>query len=251
MLTRDFRRPEERTRHPLKPLFSHFFLPTPATITRLDIRLRRAALYPAELQLRFDPAQPDRASRPKDSSIATQFHTAAANNFTEPPQRQLTTAPSKFFFATPRCNSNRPITSLQNPAALSLFAVAAPKASCPSKRAADQFDVLHTRPLVVGIPGASTARFCRPGPSAERRLSQKEPMMAGERFLTPEEVSDRYRGSISIGTLRNWRAMRVGPTFIKIGKAVLYPVNELDAWDEQNKVPCRSPKKCADLRGEM
>ena len=51
MLTRDFRRPEERTRHPLKPLFSHFFLPTPTTIARLDIRLRRAALYPAELRV--------------------------------------------------------------------------------------------------------------------------------------------------------------------------------------------------------
>ena len=49
MLTRDLYRSKERTRHPLKPLFSHFFLPTPETIARLDIRLRRAALYPAEL----------------------------------------------------------------------------------------------------------------------------------------------------------------------------------------------------------
>ena len=49
MLTRDFRRPKERTRHSLKPLFSHIFLPTPTTTARLDIRLRRAALYPAEL----------------------------------------------------------------------------------------------------------------------------------------------------------------------------------------------------------
>ncbi len=51
MLTRDSHRPEERTRHSLKPLFSHFFLPTPTTIARLDIRLRRAALYPAELRV--------------------------------------------------------------------------------------------------------------------------------------------------------------------------------------------------------
>ena len=51
MLTRDFRRFEERTRYPLKPLFSHLLLPTPSTITRLDIRLRRAALYPAELRV--------------------------------------------------------------------------------------------------------------------------------------------------------------------------------------------------------
>ena len=62
--------------------------------------------------------------------------------------------------------------------------------------------------------------------------------MAENRFLTPEEVSERYRGSVSVGTLRNWRAMRKGPSFVKIGKAVLYPAGELDAWDESNKVRC-------------
>ncbi|WP_082222240.1 helix-turn-helix domain-containing protein [Mesorhizobium loti] len=64
-----------------------------------------------------------------------------------------------------------------------------------------------------------------------------------ESFLTAEEVSDRYRGSISVGTLRNWRAMRVGPAFIKVGKAVLYPTEELDTWDQNNIVPCRASKR--------
>ncbi len=36
------------------------------------------------------------------------------------------------------------------------------------------------------------------------------------------------------GTLRNWRAIRTGPSFIKIGKAVLYPVSELNRWDKSN-----------------
>ncbi|MBX9451515.1 MAG: helix-turn-helix domain-containing protein [Mesorhizobium sp.] len=62
--------------------------------------------------------------------------------------------------------------------------------------------------------------------------------MTDNRFLTPEEVSQRYRGTVSPGTLRNWRSMRIGPSFVKIGKAVLYPVSELDAWDEKNKVSC-------------
>jgi hypothetical protein len=61
---------------------------------------------------------------------------------------------------------------------------------------------------------------------------------SAERFLTPEEVSQRYRGEISVGTLRNWRAMRIGPSFVKIGKAVLYPVEHLDAWDKKNTVAC-------------
>ena len=69
-----------------------------------------------------------------------------------------------------------------------------------------------------------------------------EAEMAESKFLTPEEVAERYRGSISVGTLRNWRAMRLGPSFVKIGKAVLYPVDELDAWDEKNMVTCRASK---------
>jgi len=63
--------------------------------------------------------------------------------------------------------------------------------------------------------------------------------MPDNKFLTAEEVSERYRGEITVGTLRNWRAMRIGPAFVKIGKAVLYPVTELDAWDQKNIVTCR------------
>lgn len=64
--------------------------------------------------------------------------------------------------------------------------------------------------------------------------------MADSKYLTPEEVAERYRGGISVGTLRNWRAMRLGPSFVKAGKAVLYPVDDLDAWDERNRVQCRA-----------
>jgi hypothetical protein len=62
------------------------------------------------------------------------------------------------------------------------------------------------------------------------------------KFLTAQEVSERYRGEITVGTLRNWRAMRIGPAFVKVGKAVLYPVDELDAWDKQNVVVCRTSR---------
>jgi hypothetical protein len=69
--------------------------------------------------------------------------------------------------------------------------------------------------------------------------------MTENRFLTAEEVSERYRGEMTVGTLRNWRAMRIGPGFIKIGKAVLYPIAELDAWDEKNMVTCRASRSFA------
>lgn len=62
-------------------------------------------------------------------------------------------------------------------------------------------------------------------------------------FLTTEEVAERYRGSVSVGTLRNWRAMKIGPSFVKIGKAVLYRVDELEAWDDRNRVQCCTSKR--------
>jgi hypothetical protein len=63
------------------------------------------------------------------------------------------------------------------------------------------------------------------------------------KYLTAEEVSERYRGSISVGTLRNWRAMRIGPAYVKIGKAVLYPLEELESWDNKNVVVCRASRR--------
>ncbi len=69
--------------------------------------------------------------------------------------------------------------------------------------------------------------------------------MSTPAYLTLDGVVDRYRGQISGGTLRNWRAMRIGPTYVKIGKAVLYPISELDAWDEKNTVTCRASGRLA------
>jgi hypothetical protein len=51
-----------------------------------------------------------------------------------------------------------------------------------------------------------------------------------------EEVDGRYRGQLSEGTLRTWRSMRIGPSFIETGKAILYPLEELD---RRNRVACR------------
>jgi hypothetical protein len=48
--------------------------------------------------------------------------------------------------------------------------------------------------------------------------------MSEPMFLTFHEVIERYRGEISEGTVRNWPSMRVGPSFLKIGKAVRYPL---------------------------
>jgi hypothetical protein len=90
--------------------------------------------------------------------------------------------------------------------------------------------VVSLRPDKLHFAASSSKATCR------------EILMADSKFLTPEEVSERYRGGISVGTLRNWRTMRIGPTFVKIGKAVLYPTTELDAWDQKNMVTCRASR---------
>ncbi len=66
--------------------------------------------------------------------------------------------------------------------------------------------------------------------------------MTEPKYLTPKEVSDRYRGAISTGTLKNWRSQRIGPPFIKVGKSVLYATEQLDQWDRKNAVTCRASK---------
>jgi hypothetical protein len=37
--------------------------------------------------------------------------------------------------------------------------------------------------------------------------------------------------------------MRIGPAFVKVGKAVLYPTSELDVWDQKNAVTCNAAKR--------
>lgn len=66
--------------------------------------------------------------------------------------------------------------------------------------------------------------------------------MSERKYLTADEVAERYRGEISTGTLRNWRSARIGPGFVKIGKAILYPSDVLDAWDAKNMVACRASR---------
>ncbi|MEC5291756.1 helix-turn-helix domain-containing protein [Aurantimonas sp. C2-6-R+9] len=75
--------------------------------------------------------------------------------------------------------------------------------------------------------------------------------MTDQKYLTPEEVAERYRGAITIGTLRNWRSMRIGPAYVKVGKSVLYPVNEIEAWDQKNIVMCRAAKRLGIREGDQ
>lgn len=49
--------------------------------------------------------------------------------------------------------------------------------------------------------------------------------------LTPKEAADRLR--TSVGTLSNWRVRGDGPRFIKLGRKVLYPLTEIEAFEKR------------------
>lgn len=57
-------------------------------------------------------------------------------------------------------------------------------------------------------------------------------------YITPEELSERLAGVVSVGTLANWRGRtpNSGPAFLRIGSRVLYPMAEVIAWEKRNTV---------------
>lgn len=52
------------------------------------------------------------------------------------------------------------------------------------------------------------------------------------RFLTPQQLVDRYRGTISRKTLATWRHTGAGPAYTKIGSTrVLYAAADVLRWE--------------------
>jgi hypothetical protein len=47
--------------------------------------------------------------------------------------------------------------------------------------------------------------------------------------LLPKEAAERLR--VSAGTLANWRVEGGGPRYIKLGRKVVYPIAELEAFE--------------------
>jgi hypothetical protein len=50
-----------------------------------------------------------------------------------------------------------------------------------------------------------------------------------EVHLTTKEVAKRLR--LNVVTLANWRVQGKGPMFIKAGRRVLYPIDQLQVWE--------------------
>lgn len=56
--------------------------------------------------------------------------------------------------------------------------------------------------------------------------------------LTSEETAERLR--VSLRTLEGWRNRRQGPPFRKFGRRVLYPMDLLEQWEQEQTKETRS-----------
>lgn len=68
-------------------------------------------------------------------------------------------------------------------------------------------------------------------------MEKRPQVRADEVYLTPQQVSDRYGGAVSVRTLARMRfrnAKVKGPPFVKVGLMILYPVSWLVIWEGEN-----------------
>ena len=54
------------------------------------------------------------------------------------------------------------------------------------------------------------------------------PMTNSSELWTPAETADYLKTSTN--TLQNWRCLKQGPTFVKLGKMVRYRADVVQAW---------------------
>lgn len=55
-------------------------------------------------------------------------------------------------------------------------------------------------------------------------------------YLTPAEVVLRFKGRITVRTLANWRSAGISPPFTKLNGRILYPLDELERWEQSRTV---------------
>jgi len=53
-------------------------------------------------------------------------------------------------------------------------------------------------------------------------------------MLTPEELADRWANDVR--TLANWRSLKRGPAYVKIGSSVMYRIEDVLEYEKNNTV---------------
>jgi hypothetical protein len=64
--------------------------------------------------------------------------------------------------------------------------------------------------------------------------------MSDKKFLTPQELSERWGQRITVRTLANWKSAQMVPPFVKVGGAILYRITDVELWQTRNTVTSTS-----------
>ena len=67
---------------------------------------------------------------------------------------------------------------------------------------------------------------------ADMAKEQKKTKGSKPRYMTTYEAAELL--GLSAGTLRVWRCQGQGPSYYKVGNAVRYKVDDLEAWKSAN-----------------
>lgn len=54
-------------------------------------------------------------------------------------------------------------------------------------------------------------------------------------LLTIAGLIERWRGEVSRSTLAHWRVQGKGPTWTKVGRKVLYPLEAVEAYEAEKE----------------
>lgn len=57
-----------------------------------------------------------------------------------------------------------------------------------------------------------------------------------QRFQFLKDVEVHKLTGLGLSTLRNYRHLRKGPPYVKVGRAVLYEINDVLAWLNARKI---------------
>jgi hypothetical protein len=59
--------------------------------------------------------------------------------------------------------------------------------------------------------------------------------MTEQKFLNASQLVARWNNAVTVGTLANWRCQGKGPPVQRVGNRVLYPIDKLVIWENQNQ----------------
>lgn len=83
------------------------------------------------------------------------------------------------------------------------------------------------------------ALFSKSDTATEEPPVKTEPIALGDRrYLSPDGLASTLR--VSLRTIARWHDARVGPPRIKVGNTVLYDLERLNLWLEQNETKATS-----------